>query len=253
MDLPGNGTLRCGGKVPAAFAGRVCDDDCRGDATPAMTPPRRTGLPLFVVVNPTGDFFDFDGVAAVREERGVRRRIEELARCARRAGAPLLFGRDLHEADDKEFTETGLPPHGLAGSDGAELLFEVRGRGLSLIPPSGKRRPWFDMRAWRTEGGTAVLEKTALSLSSNPAFDELVRAVQPVETVLCGAVFEHDLKETACWLTAHGRPTVLADGALGVLDREKAAATRGELLKRGVRFESAEELWLRVCPYRALT
>ncbi|MEJ2315026.1 MAG: cysteine hydrolase [Nitrospirota bacterium] len=52
----------------------------------------------------------------------IKREIEE----ARKKGNPVIYVCEAHAPDDKEFSKFGWPPHGVKGTEGAEVVEDLK-------------------------------------------------------------------------------------------------------------------------------
>jgi nicotinamidase-related amidase len=205
-------------------------------------------------LNVQEDFFLPGAPLYVANAEAVRGRLRELARAwggKESAALPTLALLDAHASDDAEFTGGALPPHALAGAPGARMLAELRERGAAVIPASGRRSPWPDLDRLRLEGGRLILEKRAHDGFSNPALAEVLRHWRPRELALCGAVLEQDLRATALTARPLGFEVVVLEDAAGRRDAAAAVKVRGELERRGVRFETTTAVIKRLFEWRA--
>jgi nicotinamidase-related amidase len=205
---------------------------------------------LFVDVCTQDDFFAPDAPLALPNAAAARRNIGLLARLAAQAGLTILAGCDAHSPDDPEFADGKLPPHALEGTPGVRKIHETLVRGVPFIPRSGQRQPWVDLKSLRERGGQVLVEKGEFDLYSNPACREVIRALNPQELVLYGAMLEHDLYATALTARALGQAVCVASDAAAYRSPETAHAALYELQHRGVRMAPAEELLLRITAWK---
>lgn len=207
------------------------------------------GLPFLCVdLDTQEDFFALTTGAPLRLPNAdlARKNIEQLTELAARLRLPVLAGCDAHAAGDPEFAAQRLPPHALAGTAGARKIRETAMRGVSIIPASGRRRPWPDLTDLALRGGGLVLEKKRFDLFSNPACREVVRMLEPRELLMWGAMLEHDVRATALTAHAHGLAVTIVSDAAAHCDPDSATATLGALGRRGVRLQFTEEVVLRL-------
>lgn len=201
---------------------------------------------LFLDINTLNDFFAPGAPMACTDIDRIKGRVGELAGYARRENMLDIAAADAHAANDPEFTAHGLPPHALAGSEGQKKIRETFVRSATLIPAHGKRRPWPNLRDLRAFGGQLLLEKIRFDLFSNPALRELLRDLNPKQLYLYGATLEHDLRATALSARVMGYEVTIVSDAVSTRDPEEASKTRGELLGRGVRFASTDEVLIQM-------
>lgn len=209
--------------------------------------PAGAPLPfIFLDINTLEDFFGAQGAVAAVNRETVRPKIKELAYLIMHSRLMVLAGVDLHAPGDPEFAQYNLPPHGIDRSPGRQKIFETYVRGASVIPPSGKRRPWPNMTELRQRGGQLILEKSQFDFFSNPALHETLKNFQPRELILYGAILEQDIFYTACAARNLLYTVTIAEDACGIRDKAAAEQARAGMLLRGVRFEFTEEVLSRV-------
>jgi nicotinamidase-related amidase len=144
--------------------------------------------PVFILINPTGDFFHADGAVKTFATARAARLLIELYRAARKACAPVILVRNVHAPDDKECAETGGPAHGVAGTSGAEFIPELCELGAWAVPSCGKRRPWIAVYAWRAGKAPMILEKNTLNVATNPALEELLCGIPAAAELAVGGL-----------------------------------------------------------------
>jgi len=160
---------------------------------------------------------------------------------------PILAIQDAHAAEDAEFAEQGLKPHAILGTEGQQKIFEsLAPLGTPILPPSGKRSPWPEIRKIASRGGTVILEKIAFDAFSNPAMKEIASNYEVSEMVLFGATLEHDVAALANSARLIGYEVTVIEDATGSLTKDVQIEARGALRRRGVRFEPAEETCIRM-------
>jgi len=67
-------------------------------------------------------------VLEVPQTRRIVPRLQARLADARRAGVPIVYVCDAHEADDREFERMGWPPHAVRGTEGAQVIAELAPR-----------------------------------------------------------------------------------------------------------------------------
>lgn len=205
------------------------------------------GIPyVFLDLNTIDDFFAPGAPLFAAQAVPARHHLRDLSRSITRAGLIVLAGVDLHLPDDPEFDSHALLPHALEGSPGRQKIAETWVRGVPVIPVGGQRKPWPKMQEIRQRGGQIVLEKNRLDLFSNPALSELLRNLHPAELILYGALLEHDIHATAFTARDLGYEVSVASDACLARDEASAAASREGMLRRHVRFETTDEITLRI-------
>jgi nicotinamidase-related amidase len=205
---------------------------------------------LLVDLNTQNDYFAPEAPLALPNAAASRRHIGLLARAALHYGIPILSGCDEHKPDDPEFRDSRLPPHCLAGTPGAAKIFETLVRGAPAIPHQGRRRPWPNLKDLRERGGEVILEKDRFDLFTNPACGEVIRAINPQELVVFGAMLEHDILSTALTARTQGLAVSVVGDATAYRDADAAHAARLGLQHRGVRLEYTEETLLRIATWK---
>lgn len=200
----------------------------------------RRPLPLlFIEINAQCDFFD-PGPMQVQRADSVVRNMEQLRWRFRRARMPIIAGMDLHQARDFEFSSGRVPPHAIAGTQGQRACAGAADRSAKIIPLSGKRRPWPNIREIVKLGGKLVFEKNQFDLFSNPACREVLKGLDPKIVYLFGATLEEDIHATALSARTVGYDVCVVTDATGIRDENAAGVSRAGMQKRGVKFESTD-------------
>ena len=194
---------------------------------------------LFVEICAQNDFLLPEAPMLVSNVESVVRNMDVLRREIGRAGAPALAGMDVHTPLDPEFKSNDLPPHAIAGTPGQQPHAGARDRSARIIPVSGQRRPWPNLKEIAELGGKLILEKRQFDLFSNPACREVLNGFGPRQLYLFGATMEHDIQATALSARTVGYEVTIVSDATG--SRGRTDEVRGVLLGRGVRFETTEE------------
>jgi nicotinamidase/pyrazinamidase len=124
-------------------------------------------------------------------------RIAQLNRDAVANGGKLISTMDAHSEDDPEFKQ--WPPHCVKGT-------------------VGQTKP----AALLVGDGQIILEKTQLSLFSNPNAESLIKALDPEECVVYGVVTELCVKECVVGLLARGYKVSIVRDAIQSLNQAEA-------------------------------
>jgi len=192
------------------------------------------------------DFFGPAAVLNLFNVAPVRKKLLLLMKCAADARVPMVAGCDAHSAGDPEFQRHALPAHALADTPGARKLAATWVRGAQVIPASGKRRPWPDLKPIAERGGQIILEKREFDLFTNPACREVLGTFSPRELILWGGMLEHDVLTTAVSAHIQGYDVTVIEDACARRHAGAAVRARGRLFARGVRFVKTEEVLLRI-------
>ncbi len=86
-----------------------------------------------LVIDMLNDFVLPGAPLEVPETRSVIKNIRREIDAARKAGRPVIYVRDTHAPDDKEFKRFGWPAHGVKGTTGAEVVEELRPRPEDVV------------------------------------------------------------------------------------------------------------------------
>ncbi len=189
------------------------------------------------------DFIEPGGAYPVPDAATIRSRLRELAETARDLAIPVLASCDAHAKDDPQFRT--LPAHCVIGTRGQEKVPDTWDRRAFLIPASGRRRPWVNMKEWRSRGGQVVVEKTADDPFGNPATETLLREIEPHRIVVYGVATEGTVRAFVdrCLTLGIGEIFLARDAVKG-RNIEEEHRTLVELADRGAKLESARALCL---------
>jgi len=205
---------------------------------------------IFFDVDTQRDFIEDKGAYPVKDAVVIRSRLRELAIAARDLAIPVLASCDSHRPDDPEFSN--VPPHCIAGTKGQEKIPETWIPGAFFVPPSGRRRPWVNMKDWKLRGGQIVVEKTTISPFDNPATESLLRTMEPRRIVIYGVTTEGSVRAAAdkCLILGLGDVFVVGDAIRG-RDPDAEHRARVELAERGAMFVTAHDLCVMAAKWMA--
>ncbi|MEJ2183254.1 MAG: cysteine hydrolase [Nitrospirota bacterium] len=79
-----------------------------------------------LVIDMLNDFVREGAPLEVPDTRKVLPNIRREIDKAREAGNPVVYIVDTHEPDDKEFRKMGWPPHAVKGTEGQQVVDELR-------------------------------------------------------------------------------------------------------------------------------
>lgn len=152
-------------------------------------------------------FYDFVLPGApleVPETRNIIKNIRREIDAAHAAGRPVIYVCDAHARDDKEFTKFGWPPHAVRGTQGAEVVDDLKPRT-----------------------GDAVVPKTTYSSYERTELDPILKSLGIDSVRLTGCVTHICILFTAYESVLRDYPvTVVADGIAGIAKEDHDAALR---------------------------
>lgn len=157
-----------------------------------------------LVVDMLNDFLRPGGPLEVPSAREILPVLRARLERARQEGVPVLYVCDAHDADDREFSRMGWPPHALAGTEGAEVTAD-------LAPLPGER----------------VIAKTTYSGFHATDLEGHLRQLGAEELILTGCVTNICILYTAADAVMRGyRVRVPADCVAALDEGEGAFALR---------------------------
>ena len=84
------------------------------------------GRTAILVIDMLNDFVLEGAPLEVPAARGIIPHIKVELEKAREKNIPVVYGCDSHEKEDPEFERMGWPPHAVAGSEGAQVIEELK-------------------------------------------------------------------------------------------------------------------------------
>jgi nicotinamidase-related amidase len=84
------------------------------------------GRRALLVIDMLNDFVLEGAPLEVPSARGIIPAVKAAIERAREEGIPVIYVCDSHDESDPEFDRMGWPPHALAGSEGAQVIEELR-------------------------------------------------------------------------------------------------------------------------------
>jgi nicotinamidase/pyrazinamidase len=196
---------------------------------------------IFIDIDTQHDFMDEEGALAVPGARAIRSNLERLTEVACERGVRILASEDAHAADDPEFEEFGR--HCVKGSPGAVKIDETRVEGALRVPSSGEIDGGVEAALAAPQ---VVVEKQVLDAFSNPAVDEMLRALPEARVVLYGVATEYCVGSAARSLRERGRDVTLVTDAVKGITEEAAEKTLAELRGLGVETATTDEVLARL-------
>lgn len=163
--------------------------------------------------------------------------LKRLVDLARQGRIFLISTTDAHTPDDPEFRD--WPPHCVQGTPGQQKIPETMTDCFLVVPnDSGFRLPE-DLRAYKQ----LILEKQTLDDFDNPQADRLLRRLgRDVEFAVFGVVTEYCVRLAAKGLLDRGCRITLVCDAIETLAEADGRRTLDELVERGARLASTEEV-----------
>lgn len=157
-----------------------------------------------LVIDMLNDFVLPGAPLEVPETRAVTGAIRREVERARAAGDHIIYLCDTHEQQDKEFSKFSWPPHAVKGTQGAEIIAELKPRTADIVIPKTTYSGFF---------GTA-LEETLKKLGVNAL------RITGCVTHICVLFTASDavLRDYAV--------TVVRDGVAGIAKEDHDAALR---------------------------
>ena len=156
------------------------------------------------------------------------RRLVDLARTDDKVF--LISSADQHTPNDPEFAR--FPPHCVKGTNGAEILPELKAPKITPIPNDKN----FSIPPNLNEFQQVVLEKQTLDVFDNPNTEKILqRFPGNEEFVVFGVVTEFCVRLAAKGLLDRGRRVAIVTDAIETLDAKEGQRTLDELATRGAR------------------
>jgi len=166
---------------------------------------------------------------------------------AREGAVFLVSSACAHTPDDEEFRH--WPPHCVKGTPGQQKIPETLTGQVWVLP----NRPNADWPMSFGEVQQVVLEKQDLDVFSNPNTDELLErlasfAKKDAEFAVFGVFIEYCVERAAKGLLDRGRRVALVTDAIQTLDRAKGKQTLDELVGRGARLVTTDQVLAQLSP-----
>lgn len=183
---------------------------------------------------------------------GAEKRIANMRRLVDRARTDdkvfLISSADQHTPNDPEFAR--FPPHCVKGTNGAEILAELKSPKIMPIPNEKN----FSIPPNLNEFRQVVLEKQTLDVFDNPNTEKILqRFPGNEEFVVFGVVTEFCVRLAAKGLLDRGRRVAIVTDAIETLDAKEGQRTLDELASRGARLITTNEaLTLAKSPARSV-
>lgn len=157
-----------------------------------------------LIIDMLNDFVLEGAPLEVPETRKIIPVIKEEIKRARKEGSPVIYICDTHDADDKEFSKFGWPPHAVKGTKGAEVVQELR-----------------------PEPGDIIIEKKTYSGFYDTRLDETLKSLGVDSLRITGCVTHICVMFTASDAVLRDyKVTVLKDGVAGISKEDHEAALR---------------------------
>lgn len=157
-----------------------------------------------LIIDMLNDFVIEGAPLEVPETRKVLPNIKREIEKARAEGIPVIHVCDSHDAQDKEFSKFGWPPHAIRGTDGAKVVDELKPQETDV-----------------------VIEKTTYSGFHNTRLDETLKRIGVNSLRLTGCVTHICVMFTASDAVLRDyRVTVVKDAVAGLGEQDHEAAFR---------------------------
>ncbi|HLW43969.1 MAG TPA: cysteine hydrolase [Candidatus Acidoferrales bacterium] len=170
---------------------------------------------------------------------GAEKRVANMRRLvdvARAGKVFLISSADQHAPNDPEFAR--FPPHCVKGTNGAEILPELKATKIMSIPNDGG----FSIPSNLDKVQQIVLEKQTLDVFDNPNTEKILgQCPATQEFVVFGVVTEFCVRLAAKGLLDRGRRVAVVTDAIETLDASEAQRTLDELTSRGARLITTDQ------------
>ena len=194
------------------------------------------GAVVFWEIDTQADFMLPGGrlyVPGAEKRVGNMRRLVDVARAGK---VFLISSADQHAPHDPEFAR--FPPHCVKGTNGAEILAELKAPRIMSIPNDKN----FPLPPNLDEIQQIVLEKQTLDVFDNPNTEKmLAQFATTQEFVIFGVVTEFCVRLAAKGLLDRGRRVAIVTDAIETLDATEGQRTLDELASRGARLITTKE------------
>lgn len=191
---------------------------------------------IFWDVDTQRDFMEPQGKLYVPGAETIVPNLERLTAWAQQNRILVVASMDAHQPGDEEFRH--YPPHCLAGTRGQEKIPATRLSRQAILP----NRP-APLPTQFEDYDQIILEKQHLDVFTNPNCEALLaRLGTEGEIVLYGVVTEICVARAARGLLDRGRRLCLVRDAVQHLEEAKGRAALEEVVRRGGRLVSTDEL-----------
>ncbi len=163
--------------------------------------------------------------------------LKRLVDLARNRRVFLISTTDAHTPDDPEFRD--WPPHCVQGTPGQQKIPETLTDRFLLVPNDPRFRLPQDLRSYKQ----LILEKQTLDDFDNPHTNRILeRLGKDVEFAVFGVVTEYCVRLAAKGLLDRGCRVALVSDAIETLAQADGRRTLDELVARGARLATTEEV-----------
>lgn len=163
--------------------------------------------------------------------------MRRLVDAARNGKAFLISSADQHDSDDAEFQR--FPAHCVRGTPGAAIIPELQASEAAHIRNSAAS----SIPGNLSELQQVILEKQTLNVFDNPNTEKLLaRFPAGCEFIVFGVVTELCVRLAAEGLLSQGRRVALVTDAIEALDQEQGKQTLADLMARGARLISTNDV-----------
>ena len=170
---------------------------------------------------------------------GAEKRVANMRRLvdvARAGKVFLISSADQHAPNDPEFAR--FPPHCVKGTNGAEILPELKSTKIMPIPNDRG----FSIPSNLDKVQQIVLEKQTLDVFDNPNTEKILGQFSATqEFVIFGVVTEFCVRLAAKGLLDRGRRVAVVTDAIETLDASEGQRTLDELAGRGARLITTDQ------------
>jgi nicotinamidase/pyrazinamidase len=190
---------------------------------------------IFWDVDTQADFMLPQGKLYVPGAEAIIPTLARLTQWAAQHGVLVVASADAHQPGDEEFSQ--YPPHCLAGTPGQRKIpetsltpqFTIPNRAGADLPDAGRYRQ-------------VVIEKQKFDVFTNPNTEAFLAQLGKPEIVLYGVVTEICISAAGRGLLDRGYRVSVVEDAIRHLDRDKGRAFLEEVLQRGGRIVTAEQV-----------
>jgi nicotinate phosphoribosyltransferase len=205
-----------------------------GISETASVPGRNETL-VFLDVDTQVDFMDARGPLYVPGSETIIPNLKRLMAYAQENRILVLSSADAHTADDPSFAQ--WPPHCVVGTPGQRRIPETQFPSKTTIPD----RPGA-FTATEDWPGQLEMEKTGYSVTGNPNFGSVVRALGPSHFVAFGVATEYCVRHSVLALRKLNFTVDLVVDAVRAITEEGGREAIDEMLAAGARLVTTDEV-----------
>lgn len=207
--------------------------------------PKATHV-IFWDVDTQRDFMEPGGALFVPGAPEIVSNLEQLTRCARERGVPVVASMDDHTSVDPEISDrpdfrVTFPPHCMRGTAGQQPIAATAPKNPLYI----ENRPYTRTELadlLRAHRGEIFIKKQAISPFTNPATATLVELLAPETVIVYGVCADFCVHQTVMGLADGMRRVCVVRDAIRAIDAEEARRCEAEWRRRGVEMVSTADV-----------